>query len=402
MPTAGPATEIATDRIRDSGRGGRYDVSPPRPARVMVGWAPVVRATKAWPSSCTRTASGTRTIHADEDLRPEAGIPAEDRHDDDERDVDRHREAEQPEPSDRSAALDHRHRHVPSLRAGPGAPRWTHPPPLAQSAEGPRNEHRGRLAMARPPGRDQTAPMERLVRLIGALTKHRDGAPLAVLLKAVSPDDAADEARRKMLSRDLEHLNALGYDIRNVADVGHRRRVPDARPGQPAAGAPVARAARRAAARRDRGRPRRDGGPPRHRRRGRRPAHRPRVGRPRPGPARHHPALPGAVQLQGRAAHGAPRAGAQRSVRLVPQRPRGGQRGGEGVRRVADERHRARPAGQRRGGRRAGPAVAGPVVLGGRPADRGGAAGAGGAPGDRREPARYAGTRRASRAASSS
>jgi predicted DNA-binding transcriptional regulator YafY len=62
--------------------------------------------------------------------------------------------------------------------------------------------------------------MERLVRLIGALTKHRDGAPLAVLLKAVSPDDASDEARRKMLSRDLEHLNALGYDIRNVADAG--------------------------------------------------------------------------------------------------------------------------------------------------------------------------------------
>jgi len=41
-----------------------------------------------------------------------------------------------------------------------------------------------------------------------------------VLLKAVSPDDASDEARRKMLSRDLEHLNALGYDVRNVAEVG--------------------------------------------------------------------------------------------------------------------------------------------------------------------------------------
>ena len=74
--------------------------------------------------------------------------------------------------------------------------------------------------MARPPGRDQNAPMERLVRLIGALTKHRSGAPLAVLLKVVAADDATDEARRKMLSRDLEHLNALGYDIRNVADVG--------------------------------------------------------------------------------------------------------------------------------------------------------------------------------------
>ncbi len=74
--------------------------------------------------------------------------------------------------------------------------------------------------MARPPGRDQNAPMERLVRLIGALTKHRSGAPLAVLLKVVAADDATDEARRKMLSRDLEHLNALGYDIRNVADIG--------------------------------------------------------------------------------------------------------------------------------------------------------------------------------------
>ena len=74
--------------------------------------------------------------------------------------------------------------------------------------------------MARPPGRDQNAPMERLVRLIGALTKHRSGAPLAVLLKVVAADDATDEARRKMLSRDLEHLNALGYDVRNVAEPG--------------------------------------------------------------------------------------------------------------------------------------------------------------------------------------
>lgn len=74
--------------------------------------------------------------------------------------------------------------------------------------------------MARPPGRDQTAPMERLVRLIGALTKHRSGAPLSVLLKMVAPESAADDARRKMLSRDLDHLNALGYDIRNIADVG--------------------------------------------------------------------------------------------------------------------------------------------------------------------------------------
>jgi predicted DNA-binding transcriptional regulator YafY len=74
--------------------------------------------------------------------------------------------------------------------------------------------------MARPPGRDQAAPMERLVRLIGALNQHKAGAPLALLLKAVAPEDAGDEARRRMLSRDIEHLNNLGYDIRNVAEPG--------------------------------------------------------------------------------------------------------------------------------------------------------------------------------------
>jgi predicted DNA-binding transcriptional regulator YafY len=71
--------------------------------------------------------------------------------------------------------------------------------------------------------------MERLVRLIGALTAHPGGAPAELLLTAVDPPtealrgssaEAHDEARRKMLSRDLEHLNALGYDVRNVAEVG--------------------------------------------------------------------------------------------------------------------------------------------------------------------------------------
>lgn len=73
--------------------------------------------------------------------------------------------------------------------------------------------------MARP-GRDQTAPMERLVRVIGVLNQHPDGAPTALLLQAVAPDTGDDEARRKMLTRDLDGLNALGYDIRNVADPG--------------------------------------------------------------------------------------------------------------------------------------------------------------------------------------
>jgi predicted DNA-binding transcriptional regulator YafY len=71
--------------------------------------------------------------------------------------------------------------------------------------------------------------MERLVRLIGALNAHPGGAPAELLLTAVDPPSEAlhgssaevhDEARRKMLSRDLEHLNALGYDVRNVAEVG--------------------------------------------------------------------------------------------------------------------------------------------------------------------------------------
>lgn len=73
--------------------------------------------------------------------------------------------------------------------------------------------------MPRPPGRDQSAPMERLVRLIGALNQHRKGAPVDLLLKVVAAE-GTDEARRRMLSRDVEHLNNLGYDIRNVAEPG--------------------------------------------------------------------------------------------------------------------------------------------------------------------------------------
>src|SRR5215218_7635429 len=61
MPTAGPATEIATERARDNGFGGTYDVRPPSPARVITGSAPVVRATNACPSSWTRTATVART-----------------------------------------------------------------------------------------------------------------------------------------------------------------------------------------------------------------------------------------------------------------------------------------------------------------------------------------------------
>jgi predicted DNA-binding transcriptional regulator YafY len=62
--------------------------------------------------------------------------------------------------------------------------------------------------------------MERLVRLIGVLNQHRGGAPVDLLLRAVAPDDVGDQARRRMLSRDIEHLDNLGYDIRNVAETG--------------------------------------------------------------------------------------------------------------------------------------------------------------------------------------
>ncbi|HEX7189430.1 MAG TPA: WYL domain-containing protein [Actinomycetes bacterium] len=74
--------------------------------------------------------------------------------------------------------------------------------------------------MAPAPGRDQSAPMERLVRLIGALTQHADGASLQVMLTALGSEDATAEARRRMLTRDIDQLNLLGYDVRNVADVG--------------------------------------------------------------------------------------------------------------------------------------------------------------------------------------
>lgn len=74
--------------------------------------------------------------------------------------------------------------------------------------------------MTRGPGRDQTAPMERLVRVLGVLTGHPGGAPVELLLKALGTAGSSDEARRRMLARDLEQLNRLGYDISNSAESG--------------------------------------------------------------------------------------------------------------------------------------------------------------------------------------
>ncbi len=75
------------------------------------------------------------------------------------------------------------------------------------------------------PGRDQAPGMERLVRLITILTGSELGVPADRLLDALQADahnseGQSGEARRKMLDRDLGHLNRLGYDIRNVAEPG--------------------------------------------------------------------------------------------------------------------------------------------------------------------------------------
>lgn len=73
--------------------------------------------------------------------------------------------------------------------------------------------------MARGPGRDQNSPMERLVRLIIALNHAEFGAPMDQLVRIVLPD-GSEEAQKKAVQRDIDHLNKLGYDISNVAPAG--------------------------------------------------------------------------------------------------------------------------------------------------------------------------------------
>jgi predicted DNA-binding transcriptional regulator YafY len=62
--------------------------------------------------------------------------------------------------------------------------------------------------------------MERLVRLISILNGSQLATSAERLMGALGSEDASDEARRRMLDRDLGHLNQLGYDIRNVAGPG--------------------------------------------------------------------------------------------------------------------------------------------------------------------------------------
>jgi predicted DNA-binding transcriptional regulator YafY len=74
--------------------------------------------------------------------------------------------------------------------------------------------------MASQPGRDQVPAMERLVRLLTVLTSSVHGAPLQTILDNVAPGPGTVEAKRRNVDRDIGHLNALGYDIRNVAPQG--------------------------------------------------------------------------------------------------------------------------------------------------------------------------------------
>jgi predicted DNA-binding transcriptional regulator YafY len=70
------------------------------------------------------------------------------------------------------------------------------------------------------PGRDQRPAMERLVRLITILNASELGVPAQGLIAAVLPGEGDVEAKHRALSRDIEHLSNLGWDIRNVAPAG--------------------------------------------------------------------------------------------------------------------------------------------------------------------------------------
>lgn len=70
------------------------------------------------------------------------------------------------------------------------------------------------------PGRDQRPGMERLVRLITILNASELGSRAETLIAAVLPGEGDAEAKHRALNRDIEHLNKLGWDIRNVAPAG--------------------------------------------------------------------------------------------------------------------------------------------------------------------------------------
>ena len=62
--------------------------------------------------------------------------------------------------------------------------------------------------------------MERLVRIITMLNASELGVRAETLILAVMPGDADAETKHRALNRDIEHLNKLGWDIRNLAPAG--------------------------------------------------------------------------------------------------------------------------------------------------------------------------------------
>ena len=74
-------------------------------------------------------------------------------------------------------------------------------------------------------GRDQLGPIERLVRVLAILDGAGPaGATQDQLLEVAQYGGDNPDAQRRMLNRDIAHLNDAGWDIRNVADVGTNAR----------------------------------------------------------------------------------------------------------------------------------------------------------------------------------
>lgn len=70
-------------------------------------------------------------------------------------------------------------------------------------------------------GRDQLAPIERLVRVLAVLENAAErGASLERLLAAAQYGAADPDDQRRMLGKDISHLNNVGWDIENVAAAG--------------------------------------------------------------------------------------------------------------------------------------------------------------------------------------
>ena len=70
-------------------------------------------------------------------------------------------------------------------------------------------------------GRDQLGPIERLVRILAVLEgAGKIGASQDELLEVAQYGGTSPDSQRRMLSKDVKHLNNVGWDITNVADPG--------------------------------------------------------------------------------------------------------------------------------------------------------------------------------------